>query len=230
MGEGEKTHTHKGTQCYSAKYNELNQLIEVREEEDRMIEYINGLPEEYRIKAMEKNHATLVEAVTSSTTIYNARQANRAQMKGISSIQNMDASNDYAFDTQSTSSSSSSSSSSAAGMDSLYSHSSGEPQRQTSLHEQISQLTAMVTQFSRGGYRGGYRGGRPRGRGGNENADGARSRSASGGGSRVSQDVYNKRKEGFLCFECGSADHLIGRCPIKKKKQQDNLKKKEEEK
>jgi hypothetical protein len=213
---------------YSAKYNELNQLIETREEIDRMLEYINGLPEEYRVKAIEKKHTKLVDAVESATTIYNARQANRSQMRGAASLQHMDASSDYAFDTQSTSSSSTSSSS-AAGMNSLYSQSPGGPQQVSSLEEQVSMLAAMFTQqFGRGGSRGGYnsnRQGRSRGRGGNENASGARSRSTSWVRPVLSPEVYSKRRGENLCYQCGAADHIIRDCPQKKDKKKEEEKK-----
>ena len=95
------------------------------------------------------------------------------------------------------------------------------------MEEQVSWLASMFAQqYGRGGGRGGYNGGgRPRGRGGNENANGARSRSPSWDKLNLSKDIYFKRKNDRLCYGCGSADHRIGECPHTKQRE-----KKEEEK
>ena len=197
--------------AYSQQYNELDVLISKREEADRLLYYIQGLPESYRIKAMEKKHKTLLEAVESSTLAYTARRV--AGASSSPSLHQMEATSE-------------------AGSVENYSPGrasavEGGPERVSSLQEQMAQLTKLMTEQyqNRGGYN---RGGGSWNRGGG----GGRGRSRSNSPTRsrkkwhealgITEEELNKRIEAGVCVGCKNPNHIHRDCPQRKKKEQGN--------
>ena len=197
--------------AYSQQYNELDVLIPKREEADRLLYYIQGLPESYRIKAMEKKHKTLLEAVESSTLAYTARRV--AGASSSPSLHQMEATSE-------------------AGSVENYSPGrasavEGGPERVSSLQEQMAQLTKLMTEQyqNRGGYN---RGGGSWNRGGG----GGRGRSRSNSPTRsrkkwhealgITEEELNKRIEAGVCVGCKNPNHIHRDCPQRKKKEQGN--------
>ena len=197
--------------AYSQQYNELDVLISKREEADRLLYYIQGLPESYRIKAMEKKHKTLLEAVESSTLAYTARRV--AGASSSPSLHQMEATSE-------------------AGSVENYSPGrasavEGGPERVSSLQEQVAQLTKLMTEQyqNRGGYN---RGGGSWNRGGG----GGRGRSRSNSPTRsrkkwhealgITEEELNKRIEAGVCVGCKNPNHIHRDCPQRKKKEQGN--------
>lgn len=202
--------------AYSQQYNELDVLIPKREEADRLLYYIQGLPESYRIKAMEKKHKTLLEAVESSTLAYTARRV--AGASSSPSLHQMEATSEAGSVENYSPGRAPSSSSSAV---------EGGPERVSSLQEQVAQLTKLMTEQyqNRGGYN---RGGGSWNRGGG----GGRGRSRSNSPTRsrkkwhealgITEEELNKRIEAGVCVGCKNPNHIHRDCPQRKKKEQGN--------
>jgi hypothetical protein len=185
----------------------------------RMLDYVNGLPDDYRIRSAEKGHKTLIEEMDAATKAYNARSAIRTPMGSVTALNNAESS-DYAYETQSTTSSSSSASQ-ASELYAMDVQAAGAiPQRVSSLQEQVDQLSQMfIQQYQRNGG-GGSSNSSERGRskerreGGKNynNANGARERSTSWDRLKISKELYFERRNGNKCYHCGSGEHRIGDC------------------
>ena len=230
--------THMNIVEYTNSYQELNQLMSGRSELERIFQYEKGLPDEYRIKSVERKHSTLQSATEAAIAIFNARSITKSQIRP-SSAHQMET--DTIMNDAASSSSSSSSSSSIPitqnynqeGYQQINSMSEGAPPQQvSSMDERLDRLTAMLTQqYNRGGFnnnfnRGGYRGrgnfhnnnnwrGRPRGggRGGfNRNNSNSRPRSPTLQELGVSESLIEQRKSAGQCIKCGQTGHIIRGC------------------
>ena len=70
-------------QAYTNRFLQLDLMITgPRNELERLMTYEQGLPESYRVKSAEKQHATLAAAVASSLAAWNAKSVARAQSHG----------------------------------------------------------------------------------------------------------------------------------------------------
>ena len=208
---------------YTSKFNELEQLIGNRNELDKILEYEEGLPDDYKLRSVEKRHSTLTSAIESTIALYKARLSTKAPVK-IASINQMGAEgveigNSDTSVASSEGPSSSVSSPSPGGLNQPYDSIITQPQYITSLQEQVAQLTRIITQQSnRGGYyqqnRGGYRNWRGRPRGGIRYNRNARSRSpglplTSMG---ITAELIEARRSANQCLKCGEDNHYVGSC------------------
>jgi hypothetical protein len=70
-------------QAYTNRFLQLDLMIIGQQNEmARVFAYEQGLPESYRVKSAEKQHATLAAAVASSLALWNAKSVARAQSHG----------------------------------------------------------------------------------------------------------------------------------------------------
>ena len=70
-------------QTYTNRFLQLDLMVMgPRNELERLMTYEQGLPESYRVKSAEKQHATLAAAVASSLAAWNAKSVARAQSHG----------------------------------------------------------------------------------------------------------------------------------------------------
>lgn len=210
---------------YTSKFNELDQLIGNRSELDKVLEYEEGLPDEYRFKSVEKRHLTLIAAVESTIALYKAKLSTRTQVRTASinqlGVEGIEMNNSP---TSITSSDPSSSTSFSPGTNQTNNSIAIQPQTMSSLQEQVAQLTKIITQQSnRGGYyqqnRGGYRNGwqgrsRGGGNGNGYNRNYARSRSPSQSltSMGITREIIEARKAAKQCLKCGEENHFIGTC------------------
>jgi hypothetical protein len=210
---------------YTSRFNELDQLIGRREELDRIVDYEEGLPDEYRFKSVEKRHSTLIAAVESTIALYKAKLSTRTQVRTASinqlGVEGIEMNNSP---TSITSSDPSSSTSFSPGTNQTNNSIAMQPQTMSSLQEQVAQLTKIITQQSnRGGYyqqnRGGYRNGwQGRSRGGSNgngyNRSYTRSRSPSQSltSMGITREIIEQRKAAKQCLKCGEENHFIGSC------------------
>lgn len=200
---------------FSERYNELNQLIATRDEDDRLVDYISGLPDEYRFKAGEMKYKTLAEVVEAALTRYNVRRVTGA--KGAPSLHHMETGSDAG---------SAGSSSYSPGQAASPSRMHGEgPQTMSATDERLERLMAMMTQkFGGGGSN--QKQGDSRGRAKEGGANRARSRSGSTmrsfeawrGDLGLNEADFEHRMTNKLCVSCASKDHISRDCPSRKAK------------
>lgn len=222
---------------YSNQYAELNQFIPGRAEEDRVFEYVDGLPMEYAVKLKEKEVKTLKEAIELATRIYNVRGSTNSgtttsssgRATPTASVNQMD------WEASSTVSTSTTIVPGEEGNEQSTSTQS-TPTTVTNMQEQLAQLTKMIGQMQqqqpqpwqgrRGGFsnRGGHRGGNNnyRGRGGNNNYRGRggfnnkRGRSSSPEGYwksyNLPDEVMEARRSSGACMKCGMSNHQAKEC------------------
>ena len=70
-------------QAYTNRFLQLDLMVTgPRNELERLMTYEQGLPESYRVKSAEKQHATLAAAIASSLAAWNAKSVARAQSHG----------------------------------------------------------------------------------------------------------------------------------------------------
>ena len=210
---------------YTARYKELNQLVQKREEADRLFGYVNGLPEALQMKCAENKYATLADATEAAVRWHNARQSAKAQMTGVAGLNAVDGMGPSDSETRSQASSSSSlpqygegrSSFPQPGAAAVHNVNAG-PQYVSSLEEQVARLTQTVmTWQQRGGGGGGRRGRERGGRGGSRGSSRDRSTSRTPIWERlkISKDTYFDRMKNDQCWQCGAANHRIADCPQK---------------
>jgi hypothetical protein len=209
---------------YTARYKELNQLVQQRDDTDRRLLYVNGLPEAYQIKCAENKYKTLAEASEAAVRWHNAKQMAKTQMAGAAGLHAIDGTGFSDADGLSQASSSSSlpqygegrGPTLQPGSSALHNVSAG-PQRVSSLEEQMAQLTQTVMAWQQRGGGGGGRGRERGGRGGSRG--GSRSRSTSRmpiwERLKISRDTYYDRMKNNQCWQCGAAGHRNTDCPQK---------------
>lgn len=223
---------------FISNYLQWNQLILDRSERDRVVEFRDGLPDEYRQKCVEKNYSSLEVAVEEISKLYNARSQSKGAAKlAVAEVNHVDMES-IASQSDGASAASTSSSSSTGHQPGIFPPSNGQPQQISSLQEQLAQLTKMLVQQqqfnpagngyggqpnTRGGfsnnsynnYNGGGRG-RWRGRGGGRGGGWSGSRQRSGSPRLsdlgVTEDAIKQRKINNLCLRCGEPGHMIREC------------------
>ena len=172
---------------YTAKFEELDQLLPNESALSRVVAYGRGLPETYAVKCNERGFATLAEATSAMTALWHAKESSRHPSASLSNTEATERSGDAVAP--------SSASGLPPGADPV-----GE------LRAQVAQLTAMMTerfQTSRHG-RGGRTGGRSRQREGEP-----RARSHTPG---LSDELVRARIRAGQCIKCGQEGHYRAEC------------------
>lgn len=199
-------------QAYTNRFLQLDMLLAgKRQELDRVCSYEQGLPESYRVKSAEKQHATLTAAVEAALALWNAKAVARTQSHssgtrhGAAAARLSHTQTDEASDDEREKPPESDPSSSSAAASSSHSATSRLEQKMDAL------ISAMQMQYGRGGGRGGRsRGGRSGQR------EGERSNSPGRGGARtagVSDELARQRMQARVCIKCAEPGHYARDCP-----------------
>ena len=171
---------------YTAKFEELDQLLPGESARSTVSAYARGLPEAYAIKCAERRFASLAEATAAMTTRWHAKEG----AHHTASVSNAEAVTPACDD--------SASSPSPQGADSV-----------EELRAQVAQLTAMMSerfsQSARGRGRPGRGGGRTKERGEGER----RERSHTPG---ITSDIARARIRAGQCIKCGQEGHFKQSC------------------
>ena len=175
---------------YTAKFNELDQLLPDEAALSRVIAYERGLPGAYAVKCTERRFATLAEATEAMTTLWHAKESARHTTASLSNAETVEPPHGAA------------SSSSAA--PSVSASAAADPVGD--LRAQVAQLTAMMTERfqSSGRGRSGRAGGRSRQR---EGEPRARSRTPG-----LSDELVRARIRARQCIKCGQEGHYKVDC------------------
>jgi len=174
---------------YTAKFNELDQLLPDEAALSRVLAYERGLPADYAVKCAERRFDTLAEAAEAMTTLWHAKESARHTPASLGNTEAMEPPHGAA------SSSSAASSASAA-------RPAGDPVGD--LRAQVAQLTAMMTERFSGRGRGGRTGGRSQHR---EGQPRARSRTPG-----LSDELVKARMKAGQCIKCGQEGHFKTDC------------------
>ena len=174
---------------YTAKFNEIDQLLPGEAALSRVLAYERGLPADYAIKCAERRVNTLAEATGAMTTRWHAKESARHTTASLSNAET-----ELAQAEDSSSSPPVTVSTSSA------------PDPIGDLRAQVAQLTAMMTdRFQASGRgRGGRSGGRSRQR---EGAPRARSRTPG-----LSDELARARIQAGECIKCGQKGHYKFEC------------------
>lgn len=193
---------------YTDKFVELDQLVVPPQLElARVMAYEQGLPESYRVKSAEKQHATLHAAMESTLALWNAKKVAQGQVPRPQAKLN------------STQDAEMSEGEDEAPQRPLMA--SADPFQQAMLQQMAALTAAFTSGFNRGGGgRSGGRGGSGRSRQpreGNKEGSDSRSRSRTPG---VSEEIAQERIKAGLCIRCGEkagAGHWARTCtnPVK---------------
>ncbi len=172
---------------YTAKFNELDQLLPSEAALSRVLAYERGLPADYAVKCAERRFDTLAAATEAMTALWHAKESARHTPASLSNTETVEPLQGAAV------------SSSAASAPSL----AGEPSN-ASLAAQVAQLTAMMTERFAGRGRGGRAGGRSQQREGQ-----ARPRARTPG---LSDELAKARMKAGQCIKCGQEGHFRQDC------------------
>ena len=182
---------------YTAKFNELDQLLPHENDLTRVMTYERGLPGAYAVKCAERRFTTLAAATEAMTTLWHARESARHTAASLNST---DVGEEQHASAPSASPAAASSSSSSS-----------VPDRIGGIEAQIAQLTAMMNERFRpsgrgrgGGGRGGEGSGRSRQR---EGAPRTRSRTPG-----LSDELARARIAAGECIKCGQKGHYKSDC------------------
>ena len=176
---------------YTAKFEEIDQLLPHESALSRVVAYSRGLPETYAVKCGERNFATLAAATAAMTALWHAKESARHPTASVSHTEAAEQPHDA---------------------DASSSMGPSSPQRVDpiiDLRAQVAQLTAMMSERfqapgrNRGGGRGGG-GGRSRQR---EGAPRARSRTPG-----LSDELVRVRIAAGECIKCGQKGHYKYEC------------------
>lgn len=170
---------------YTAKFEELDQLLPNESALSRVVAYGRGLPEAYAVKCNERGFTTLAEATSAMTALWHAKASARHPAASLSNAEAEDPPRDTP-----TSASASASSPAADPIGDL--------------RTQVAQLTAMMTERFQSSGRGGRAGGRSRQREGE-----SRVRSRTPG---LSDEIVRARIKAGQCIKCGQAGHYKSDC------------------
>lgn len=185
---------------YTNQFVELNMLVPPQssgEQLSRVLTYRRGLPEAYRVKAAEKQHATLAAAMESTLALWNAKTAAQTQ----SSRPPAKVSN---------------------AQDAEESEGSAPAEDRVSRLEQrmdafLSAMQSSRGGFNRGGRGGGYGGPQGRGRDRQPQREGARPPRARTPG--VSEAQAKERLAARVCIKCARPDHFARECTNEARKE-----------
>ena len=183
---------------YTAKFNELDQLLPGADDLTRVMMYERGLPGVYAVKCAERRFATLAAATEAMTTLWHAKDSARHTPAALGNTEVEDQLRDIAPPAPAAASSSSSLSA---------------PDPISDLRAQVAQLTAMMSERFQPSVRG--RGGGGRGGGG---GGGGRSRQREGqprARSRtpgLSDELARARIAAGECIKCGQKGHYKFEC------------------
>lgn len=176
---------------YTAKFNELDQLLPDEAALSRVIAYERGLPGAYAVKCAERRFATLAEATEAMTTLWYAKESARHTTASLSNAEIAEPPHGAT---------SSSSTASSVGASSAAADPVGD------LRAQVAQLTAMMTERFQSSGRG--RGGRTAGRSRQREGE-PRARSRTPG---LSDDLVRARIKAGQCIKCGQEGHYKVEC------------------
>jgi len=192
-------------QAYTNRFLQLDLMIIGQQNElSRVFAYEQGLPEHYRVKSAERQHATLAAAIASSLALWNAKNVARAQSHGSSrhggaaklhntQVDNSDDEEDTAGSSQIRASASAASSSNAV----------------AKLEQKLDAfISAMQMQNGKGNKGGGGAGG---GRGRERQQEGA-SRQARSKTPGVSDELAKQRLQAGVCIKCAESGHYARDC------------------
>ena len=174
---------------YTAKFEELDQLLPNESALSRVVAYGRGLPETYAVKCNERGFATLADATSAMTALWHAKESSRHPSASISNTETVEPSRDAVTPA--------SASASPPASDPI-----GD------LRAQIAQLTAMMAQRSQPAQRGGGRGGRTGGRSRQREGE-SRARSHTPG---LSDELVQARIKAGQCIKCGQEGHYKYEC------------------
>ena len=183
---------------YTAKFNEIDQLLPSEAALSRVLAYERGLPADYAVKCAERQFNTLAEATSAMTALWHAKESARHTPASLGNTELADATGDTASSSSRTASTTATPSQAADPIGDL--------------RAQVAQLAAMMTerlqpaQRGRGavGRGGGGSGGRSRQR---ESAPRARSRTPG-----LSDELARARIAAGECIKCGQSGHYKSEC------------------
>jgi hypothetical protein len=182
---------------YTARFNELDQLLPKVDDLTRVMMYERGLPSTYAVKCAERRFDTLAAATEAMTTLWHARESARHTPASLSNTE-IDECKHEPLAAPSTAVSASSSPSSSP-FDPV-----GE------LRAQVAQLTAMMAERFQASGRGRGRGGRHGGRSRQREGEGeSRARSRTPG---LSEELVRSRIRAGQCIKCGQKGHYKAEC------------------
>lgn len=194
-------------QSYTNRFLQLDLMIIGQQNElARVFAYEQGLPESYRVRSAEKQHATLAATVASSLALWNAKSVARSQSQSHSGsrhgsmaklhhthVDESDEETGAAGPSQGQASASAASSSSAI----------------TKLEQKLDAfISAMQMQASKGSTGGGGAG---RGRGRERQQEGV-SRPARSKTPGVSDELAKQRLQAGVCIKCAQPGHYARDC------------------
>jgi Retrotransposon gag protein/Zinc knuckle len=196
-------------QSYTNRFLQLDLMIVGQQNElARVFAYEQGLPESYRVRSAEKQHATLAAAIASSLALWNAKSVARSQSQSQSHggsrhgsmaklhhthVDESDEETGAAGPLQGQASASAASSSSAI----------------TKLEQKLDAfISAMQMQASKGSTGGGGAG---RGRGRERQQEGV-SRPARSKTPGVSDELAKQRLQAGVCIKCAQPGHYARDC------------------
>ena len=179
---------------YTAKFNELDQLIPRADDLTRVMMYERGLPSVYAVKCAERRFDTLAAATEAMTTLWHAKESARHTTASLSNTEVIDTTRVAAT---SSSSSAPASSSSPHSADPI-----------SDLRAQVAQLTAMMSERFTGPARGGGSSGRSGGRSRQREGE-TRTRSRTPG---LTSEVARARIRAGQCIKCGQEGHYKQEC------------------
>ena len=173
---------------YTAKFEELDQLLPNESALSRVVTYGRGLPEAYAVKCNERGFTTLAEATSAMTALWHAKESARHPTASLSNVDAEDS-------PRGATTSSSSTSAASPAVDPI-----GD------LRAQVAQLTAMMTERFQSSGRG--RGGRASGRSRQREGE-SRARSRTPG---LSDELVKARIRAGQCIKCGQEGHYKADC------------------
>ena len=185
---------HRNIPEYTAKFNELDQLLPDEAALARVLAYERGLPADYAVKCAERRFDTLAAATEAMTTLWHAKESARHTTASLSNTEVTDTTRDAAT---SSSSSAPASSSSPHSADPI-----------SDLRAQVAQLTAMMSERFTGPARGGGSSGRSGGRSRQREGE-TRTRSRTPG---LTSEVARARIRAGQCIKCGQEGHYKQEC------------------
>ena len=179
---------------YTAKFEEIDQLLPHESALSRVVAYSRGLPETYAVKCGERNFTTLAAAAAAMTALWHAKESAHHPTASHSHTEVGTADG---------------SDISASGCARPAAAALLPPADSVSeLRAQVAQLTAMMAERWQPSARGrGGRAGRSRQRGGREGEPRARSRTPG-----LSDEVVKARMRTGQCIKCGEAGHYKADC------------------